>query len=520
MRKVVIFMKKHAIKCLFASSLILTSFTSCGAKEDSTGDYTPSYNYSSESAEDFVSEPPVYNTSSEEYSEIVENGFKQVKTNPLSTFSADVDTASYANIRRMINDNGGIIDTNAVRIEEMINYFDYDYEAPTDKPFSVTTEMSDCPWNIGNKLLSIGVKGKEIETERVMSNIVFLLDVSGSMYSEDKLPLMAEAFCLLAENLTENDRVSIVTYAGADEVLLKGEQGNNYRKISEVLNSLEAGGSTNGAAGINTAYELAEKYFIEGGNNRVILATDGDLNVGVSSVSELEKLITKKRDSGVYLSVLGFGTGNLKDNKMETLADKGNGNYAYIDSIDEARKTLVEEMGGTLFTIAKDVKFQVEFNPAYVSDYRLIGYENRLLSDKDFYDDKKDAGEIGSGHTVTALYELTPAEGGLPLKYQDKNFPETDYTGEWLTVSVSYKEPDSDESEILRFPVTEEKLTDFPSEDMQFATCVAEFGMLLAESEYSENLSYENIIETLNGLDCVYTDKYKAEFVELVEKVS
>ena len=281
-------MKKHAIKCLFASSLILTSFTSCGAKEDSTGDYTPSDNYIAESAEDFVYEPPVYNTSSEEYSEIVENGFKQVKTNPLSTFSADVDTASYANIRRMINDNGGIIDTNAVRIEEMINYFDYDYEAPTDKPFSVTTEMSDCPWNSGNKLLSIGVKGKEIETERVMSNIVFLLDVSGSMYSEDKLPLMAEAFCLLAENLTENDRVSIVTYAGADEVLLKGEQGNNYRKISEVLNSLEAGGSTNGAAGINTAYELAEKYFIEGGNNRVILATDGDLNVGVSSVSELE----------------------------------------------------------------------------------------------------------------------------------------------------------------------------------------------------------------------------------------
>lgn len=520
LRKVVIFMKKHAIKCLFASSLILTSFTSCGAMEEPTGDYSSSYNYISESAEDFVYEPPVYNTSSEEYTEITENGFKQVKTNPLSTFSADVDTASYANIRRMINDNGGIIDTNVVRIEEMINYFDYSYETPTDKPFSVTTEMSDCPWNSGNKLLSIGVKGKEIETERVMSNIVFLLDVSGSMYSEDKLPLMTEAFCLLAENLTENDRVSIVTYAGADEVLLKGEQGNNYRKISEVLNSLEAGGSTNGAAGINTAYELAEKYFIEGGNNRVILATDGDLNVGVSSVSELEKLITEKRDSGVYLSVLGFGTGNLKDNKMETLADKGNGNYAYIDSIDEARKTLVEEMGGTLFTIAKDVKFQVEFNPAYVSDYRLIGYENRLLNDKDFYDDTKDAGEIGSGHTVTALYELTPAASGLPLKYQDEELPETDYTGEWLTVSVSYKEPDAEESEILRFPVTEEKLTDFPSEDMQFATCVAEFGMLLAESEYSENLSYENIIETLNSLDCVYTDKYKAEFVELVEKVS
>lgn len=522
-------MKKHALKCLLTSTLVITSFTSCGANEQVKSDEQPYYSKSESEVYEGALYAPSTNdsdlvyTGSEEYSEIVENGFKSVSSNPLSTFSADVDTASYANIRRMINDSGQVYDTNAVRIEEMINYFDYDYESPTDKPFSVTTEMSECPWNKENKLLSIGVKGQEIETERIPSNIVFLLDVSGSMYSEDKLPLMAEAFCMLAENLNENDRVSIVTYAGADAVLLTGTPGNEYDEISAVLNSLEASGSTNGAAGINTAYELAEKYFIEGGNNRVILATDGDLNVGVSTVDGLEKLISEKRKTGVYLSVLGFGTGNIKDNKMETIADKGNGNYAYIDSISEARKTLVEEMGGTLFTIAKDVKFQVEFNPAYVSEYRLIGYENRVMNDQDFYDDKKDAGEIGAGHTVTALYEIIPVKSEIALKYQPEEtaeIPETEFAGEWLTVSVSYKAPDSDESSILKFPVSEEKLTDFPSENMQFASCVAEFGMLLRESEYVGDVTYDDILNTLNDLDCVTQDKYKQEFVELVEKVS
>lgn len=533
-------MKKHTLKCLFTSAMVITSFTSCGPKEESFSSRTELSSVNkSEVCEEPAGSPSLNNSSSdnisyststndadymyfgsEEYSEIVENGFKSVAANPLSTFSADVDTASYANVRRMINDSGYIYDKNAVRIEEMINYFDYDYEAPTDKPFSVITEMAECPWNTQNKLLSIGVKGMEIETERIPSNIVFLLDVSGSMYSEDKLPLMAEAFCMLAENLDENDRVSIVTYAGADAVLLTGTPGNEYEEISRVLNSLEASGSTNGAAGINTAYELAEEYFIEGGNNRVILATDGDLNVGVSSVEELEELITEKRETCVYLSVLGFGTGNLKDSKMETLADKGNGNYAYIDSISEARKVLVEEMGGTLFTIAKDVKFQVEFNPAYVAEYRLVGYENRILNDQDFYDDTKDAGEIGAGHTVTALYEITPVGSDIPLKYQPEEATETEYSGEWLTVSVSYKAPDSDESQILKFPVSEEKMTDFPSENMQFATCVAEFGMLLSESEYSGNVTYDDILNTLYGLDCVRQDKYKQEFVELVEIVS
>ncbi|MBE6841232.1 MAG: DUF3520 domain-containing protein [Ruminococcus sp.] len=566
-------MKNNILKCILISTLLISAFTSCGdeaknsvanglsriepshsydsksedtysdesksemSKSDESYDNSPSYeeepeyddgaSYSTSANDSDIS----YSTSpdssydyygyNEEYSEFIENTFKSVLANPLSTFSSDVDTASYSTIRRMINDYGFVYDANAIRIEEMINYFDYNYAPPTDDAFSVTTEMSECPWNTGNKLLSIGVKGKEIETDRIPSNIVFLLDVSGSMYSDDKLPLMVEAFCMLTENLNENDRVSIVTYAGGDAVLLTGTLGNEYAEISSVLHSLEASGSTNGAAGINTAYELAEKYFIKGGNNRVILATDGDLNVGVSSVEELEELITEKRESGVYLSVLGFGTGNIKDNRMETLADNGNGNYAYIDSISEARKTLVEEMGGTLFTIAKDVKFQVEFNPQYVSEYRLVGYENRLMNDQDFYDDTKDAGEIGSGHTVTALYEIVPVDSELPLKYQaDETAPTSEFTDEWLTVSVSYKEPDSDESSILKFPVGKDHITDFPSENMQFASCVAEFGMLLRESEYAGNITYDDILTTLEGLDCTSNDKYKKEFTELVKIVS
>ena len=525
-------MKKNILKCTLISTLIISSFTSCGDEMSQEMSYTNSiksdssiaYDYATEeTADGFIANNSTI-TNTEEYSEITENDFRSVSTNPLSTFSSDVDTASYANIRRMITDYGTVTDKNAVRIEEMINYFDYNYAPPTYDAFSVTTEMSECPWNTSNKLLSIGIKGKEIETDRIPSNIVFLLDVSGSMYSEDKLPLMVEAFCMLAENLTENDRVSIVTYAGNDAVLLTGTPGNDYEEISSALYSLEAGGSTNGAAGIQTAYELAEKYFIKGGNNRVILATDGDLNVGVSSVYELEKLITEKRETGVYLSVLGFGTGNIKDNKMETLADNGNGNYAYIDSISEARKTLVEEMGGTLFTIAKDVKFQVEFNPQYVSEYRLVGYENRLMNDQDFYDDSKDAGEIGSGHTVTALYEITPVGNEIPLKYQpevtEETIPASEFTDEWLTVSVSYKEPDSDESNILKFPVGKDHITDFPTENMQFASCVAEFGMLLRESKYSGNITYNDILNTLYSLDCTSDDKYKQEFAELVKIVS
>lgn len=524
-------MKNNFIKYLIISTFVISSLASCGAKEEVSSSYETENNsrseeyYSDETpAEEGETFIPEYNQS-EEYSEITENGFKSVSVNPLSTFSADVDTASYANVRRMINDYGMVTDTDAVRIEEMINYFDYNYSTPDDgRPFSVTTELGSCPWNSRNKLLSVGIKGKEItDEEKVPSNIVFLLDVSGSMHSDDKLPLMTEAFKMLSEELTADDRVSIVTYAGSDAVLLEGAKGSDYRKINKVLSSLKASGSTHGSAGINTAYELAEEYFIEGGNNRVILATDGDLNVGVTTSAGLTELIESKRDSGIYLSVLGFGTGNLKDDRMEALADNGNGNYSYIDRISEAEKVLVKEMNGTLYTIAKDVKLQVEFNPELVSEYRLIGYENRLMKDEDFYDEKKDAGEIGAGHTVTAMYEIVPVSSGLPLKYQknETKAPEGEYADELLTVSIAYKDPQTDMPDLLKYPVKTEQFTDFPSENMQFASCVAEFGMLLRGSSFiSDDISYSDITKTLEDLDSIYEDDYKAEFAKLVKKVA
>ena len=367
----------------------------------------------------------------EEYSEWEEKGYSSVMKEPLSTFSADVDTASYSNLRRLIRDGYSLeeLPENAVRIEEMLNYFDYDYAEPNgNEPFGVTTQIGKCPWNEEAELVMIGLKTQDVEYEQTPpSNLVFLLDVSGSMHNEDKLPLLQESFCMLAENLTEKDRVSIVTYAGDDTIVLDGVSGDKTKKIQEALNKLEAGGGTHGSKGIETAYALAEEHFIEGGNNRVILATDGDLNIGLTSEEELEELISEKKESGIFLSVLGFGTGNIKDSKMETLADKGNGNYAYIDCIREADKVLVEEMTATLLTICKDVKFQVEFNPSVVSGYRLIGYENRALNKEDFNDDTKDAGEIGAGHSVTVLYEVVLKEpmGGLSekeiedLKYSD-----------------------------------------------------------------------------------------------------
>ncbi|HHX12383.1 MAG TPA: VWA domain-containing protein, partial [Clostridiales bacterium] len=393
------------------------------------------------------------NFNTEEYNAISENGFKSVRDYPLSTFAVDVDTASYSNIRRMINDGAEIV-PDAVRIEEMVNYFKYDYKKPTgDVPFSVTTELSDCPWNEDAKLLLIGLQAKDIDLDnRPSSNLVFLIDVSGSMDGPDRLPLMQKAFIMLTENLNENDRVSIVTYAGADDVLLDGVRGNETMKIVEAVEDLYAGGSTAGAQGINRAYELAEKNYIKEGNNRIILATDGDLNVGVSSEGELTRLVKKKKKSGVYLSVLGFGAGNIKDNKMEALADNGNGNYSYIDSLLEAKKVLVDEMGGTLFTVADDVKLQVEFNPTFLKGYRLIGYENRLLNAEDFDDDTKDAGEIGAGHRVTALYELVATDSKQKvvesnLKYQSES--ELSDSDEWLTINIRYKEPTRDTSQLL-----------------------------------------------------------------------
>lgn len=481
-------------------------------------------------------EPAV--NSNEEYSEWEEKGFTSVMKEPLSTFSADVDTASYSNLRRLIKE-GYDLDTlpdGAVRIEEMLNYFSYDYEEPKGRdPFGVTTQISTCPWNEEAELLMIGLKTEDINyAQAPASNLVFLLDVSGSMYADDKLPLLQEAFALLADNLTEKDRVSIVTYAGEDRVLVRGADGSQTALIKKALYSLEASGSTNGSAGIETAYALAESNFIEGGNNRVIIATDGDLNVGLTTEEELEELITEKKESGIFLSVLGFGTGNIKDNKMETLADKGNGNYAYIDCLREARKVLVEEMSATLLTICKDVKFQVEFNPAVVEGYRLLGYENRALAKEDFHDDTKDAGEIGAGHSVTALYEIVlkePLNAGMSeneisqLKYSDeykqefggKETVSSATEKEWLTINIRYKKPSEEQSNMLAYPVGYECYTNKPSDDFVFAAAVAEFGLLASHSAYPENASVKHVEKALNSIGL--NDEYKEEFLELVEEI-
>lgn len=456
----------------------------------------------------------------EEYSYISENGFKSTIDEPLSTFSVDVDTAAYSNVRRYLN-SGQKVPADAVRIEEMLNYFSYDYPEPEDgEPFSVTAEYSDCPWNEDSRLLLIGLQAEKIDFDnRPDSNLIFLLDISGSMYSEDKLPLVQKAFTMLAENLTERDRVSIVTYAGYDSVVLDGVPGSETAKIAAAIDDLEAGGSTAGAAGIERAYALAEKNYIPGGNNRVILATDGDLNVGISSEGELTRLIQEKKKSGVHLSVIGVGTGNLKDNKMEALADNGDGNYHYIDSIFEAKKVLVDEMGGTLITVAKDVKIQVEFNPKYVAGYRLIGYENRLLDKEDFDDDKVDGGEIGSGHSVTALYEIIPAgEGGNGdgggLKYQAAG--ELVDSTELLTISLRYKAPNGSKSTLLTYPVESGSYSPALSENLSFAAAVAEFGMVLRDSDNRGNADYDTVLALAES--CIHrdTDEYRKEFLKLV----
>ena len=461
---------------------------------------------------------------SEEYNIVEESGFTAAAVSPLSTFSADVDTASYSNLRRMIEDGYSLEDIpeGSVRIEELLNYFRYDYAGPQKgEPFGVTTQIADCPWNQNSKIAMIGLKTTDIDfSEAPPSNLVFLLDVSGSMYSDDKLPLLQKSFSMLTENLTVKDTVSIVVYAGEDRVILEGANGTEQEEILDAINSLEAGGSTAGSDGIITAYRLAEEYFIKGGNNRVILATDGDLNVGMTTEAELEKLITKEKESGVYLSVLGFGTGNIKDNKMETLADKGNGNYAYIDSPAEAKKVLVEEMGATLVTVAEDVKFQVEFNPAVTAGYRLIGYDNRRLAEQDFTDDTKDAGEIGAGHTVTVLYEIMTTDAaatyaGTPLKYAEKKeLPDE----EWFTVNIRYKKPGTDKSILLSYPVDR---TDYHAEtgdDMQFAMAVAEFGLVVTNSDYKGDADIRTVIDRLKAVD-TKSDEYKDEFCYLVRRL-
>jgi Ca-activated chloride channel family protein len=465
----------------------------------------------------------------EAYDAIVENAFLKVTDNPLSTFSIDVDTASYSNMRRFLKQNRQLPPPGAVRLEEFINYFTYDYPQPKeDVPFSVTTEVADCPWASDHRLVRIGLKGREIKQDaRPASNLVFLLDVSGSMQPENKLPLVKESMKLLTRQLTENDRVAIAVYAGASGLVLPSTTGDNKETIIAALDQLHAGGSTNGASGIELAYQEATKHFIKGGTNRVILATDGDFNVGVTSQDELVRLIEAKAKSGVFFTALGFGMGNLKDSMLEKLADKGNGNYAYIDDAKEAKKVLVEQLSGTLVTIAKDVKIQIEFNPARVGAFRLLGYENRVLVHEDFNNDKKDAGEIGAGHTVTALYELIPpaktGAAGLPevdpLKYQKTTtLTPAAEREELLTLKLRYKAPDADTSKLIETPVVDAvKRYAQASADFKFAAAVASFGMLLRSSEHRGNANYDAVLE-LAG-EGIGTDAggYRAEFVELVK---
>ncbi|HMK26619.1 MAG TPA: VWA domain-containing protein, partial [Chitinophagaceae bacterium] len=464
----------------------------------------------------------------EGYDNIVENKFLKVSDNPLSTFSIDVDAASYSNIRRFLN-QGQLPPAGAVRIEEMVNYFHYEYPQPTnDDPFSINTEISDAPWNKEHKLVLIGLQGKKIPTENLpASNLVFLIDVSGSMQGPDRLGLVKASMKLLVDQLREQDKVAMVVYAGAAGLVLPPTNGSNKTKIKEAIDNLEAGGSTAGGAGIKLAYKTAEEYFVKGGNNRVILCTDGDFNVGESSDDAMERLIENERKSAVFLTVLGYGMGNYQDSKMQKLADKGNGNHAYIDGITEAKKVLVNEFGGTLFTIAKDVKLQIEFNPAKVQGYRLIGYENRMLAKEDFNDDKKDAGELGSGHTVTALYEVIPVgvesdflKSVDSLKYQKNIAPlsKSAQTDEILTVKFRYKAPDGDVSKLIEHPVKDKQISIAKTSDnFRFAASVAQFGMLLRNSEFKSDASYADVLNLARKAKGNDDEGYRSEFIRLAE---
>jgi len=460
----------------------------------------------------------------ESYKGFRENPFLSPKAKPLSTFSIDVDTASYSNIRRFLNHHTRV-PKNAIRLEEMINYFTYDYPAPKGKhPFSTHVEIAGAPWNPKHRLVRIGLKGKVFsKKKRPSSNLVFLLDVSGSMYAQNKLPLLIRSFSLLVRQLGEKDRVSIVVYAGSTGLVLPSTSGRNKRKIIYALKRLRAGGSTNGGAGIQLAYQQAVRHFIRGGINRVILATDGDFNVGISSRRRLKAFIKRKAKSGVFLTVLGVGMGNYKDSTLEMLANKGNGNYAYIDNMREAKKVFVQQLSGTLLTIAKDVKIQVEFNPHKVKRYRLIGYENRKLRAEDFKNDKKDAGEIGAGHTVTALYEVIPRKQykgkGIKLRYQKGSWNPGGKSKELLTLKLRYKKPQGHKSKLLVFPIIDKgKRFSRSSKDFQFAASVASFGMLLRGSRYRGQTTFDSIREIATSSKGRDLHKHRAEFIRLVKK--
>jgi len=473
-----------------------------------------------------LSSPP-QQRNAETYKEIKENSFVAVAQQPVTTFSADVDRAAYANVRRIIG-YGQIPPKDAVRIEEMVNYFDYDYPAPEEgsaSPLRVSPELAPAPWNPNHLLLRIGLQAKKIDLAQAPpSNIVFLIDVSGSMDEENKLPLLQSSFKLLLGQLRPDDKVAIVTYANGTKVALPSTRVKDKEKIIKVLDNLYASGGTSGGKGIQLAYEQAQKSFIKNGNNRIILATDGDFNIGINNTTDLEKFIEKQRESGIYMSVLGFGMGNYRDDMAETIADKGNGNYAYIDNITEAKKVLVNELSGTLFAVAKDVKLQLEFNPKYVKEYKLIGYENRMLANEDFTNDKKDAGEIGAGHTVTALYELVPSDGKVAqsLRYQSQELNEKGKGNELGFLKIRYKDPkvkDAKSVEITEPLVFNKKALKETSTDYRFAASVAEFGILLRDNSNKANATYGQVIELAEGAIGKDPEDYRKEFVRLVKSV-
>ena len=455
----------------------------------------------------------------EEYSPISENIFKDALSNPLSTFSVDVDKASYANVRRFLNQSQKPY-RDAVRVEELINYFDYSYPQPTNgHPFSVTLEAGSCPWNEKNQLVLVGLKGENVNEQQIPpNNLVFLIDVSGSMNPPNRLPLLKQAFKYLVDQLRPQDRVAIVVYAGAAGLVLESTPGSEKAKITSSIDMLQAGGSTAGGEGIKLAYKIAQQNYIHGGNNRVIIGTDGDFNVGVSSTSELKTLIEQKRESGVYLTILGFGMGNYKDGRMKELSMAGNGNYAYIDNIMEAKKVFGTELWGTLYTIANDVKIQVEFNPAKVKEYRLIGYEKRMLNSEDFNNDKKDAGDIGCGHTVTALYEIVPADGNEkntiidPLKYTQQSLTKSN---DLLTVKIRYKKPGEETSNLLSHSLGSGKTKS--TSNLHFASAVAEFGMLLRESEFKGSASFTSALARAQNAKGKDEFGYKSDFIKMIE---
>ena len=473
-----------------------------------------------------LSSPP-QQRNAETYKEIKENSFVAVAQQPVTTFSADVDRAAYANVRRIIG-YGQIPPKDAVRIEEMVNYFDYDYPAPEEgsaSPLRVSPELAPAPWNPNHLLLRIGLQAKKIDLAKAPpSNIVFLIDVSGSMDEENKLPLLKSSFKMLLGQLRPDDKIAIVTYANGTKVALPSTSVKDKEKIIKVLDNLYASGGTSGGKGIQLAYEQAQKSFIKNGNNRIILATDGDFNIGINNTTDLEKFIEKQRESGIYMSVLGFGIGNYRDDMAETIADKGNGNYAYIDNITEAKKVLVNELSGTLFAVAKDVKLQLEFNPKYVKEYKLIGYENRMLANEDFTNDKKDAGEIGAGHTVTALYELVPSDGKVAqsLRYQSQELNEKGKGNELGFLKIRYKDPkvkDAKSVEITEPLVFNKKALKETSTDYRFAVSVAEFGILLRDNSNKANATYDQVIELAEGAIGKDPEGYRKEFVRLVKSV-